>query len=36
MRTECRNEKLVFQACGARQVVAEFETRDRKKAEEIG
>jgi hypothetical protein len=28
MQTECRNEKLVFQACGARQVVAEFETRE--------
>jgi len=24
MQTECRNEKLEFQACGARQVVAEF------------
>lgn len=24
MQTECRNEKLKFQACGARQVVAEF------------
>jgi hypothetical protein len=24
MQTECRNEKLDFQACGARQVVAEF------------
>src|SRR5215813_6022331 len=24
MQTECRNEKLEFQACGAKQVVAEF------------
>lgn len=24
MQTECRNEKLEFQACGARQVMAEF------------
>lgn len=24
MQTECRNEKLDFQGCGARQVVAEF------------
>src|SRR5215510_1794463 len=24
MQTECRNEKLEFQACGSRQVVAEF------------
>ena len=24
MQTECRNVKLEFQACGARQVVAEF------------
>jgi len=25
MQTECRNEKLEFQACGVRQVVAEFD-----------
>lgn len=24
MQAECRNEKLKFQACGARQAVAEF------------